>query len=207
MIAPWSRIPMPPDVAQLPRNSAGRPVPGNVAWYELDDDGSIPVADNTEYGPHVTCFCRAGHGTPRFGEQCPQRQRQFMTQRHCGLCTKPIAETTELVFIGGTDIPYYLEPPLHCACADYALKVCPVLGEGGDSIAVAVTTTYTLMELRITGASHDGNLIETVFPFQHPAARHLGVLNFYLAFPEHPERLTAPNWLAQRNPQRALTTP
>lgn len=201
MSHPWRSTPMPPAVARLPRSSAGRPVPGNITWYERDDDGAILVTRDTKLGGHITCPCTPGTGTPRFGEQCPQRQRTFMAQRQCGLCTENIEPTAELVFIGETNAPYYLEPPLHPLCAAYALQVCPVLHAGGQRIEVALTHSYTLAEDRITGISADGTLRRSVFALGDPVARHLAVLQFYLAFPDTPERLTAPNWLAQRAPK------
>ncbi|MEU0108485.1 hypothetical protein ABZ313_24425 [Streptomyces sp. NPDC006251] len=192
---------MPPRIARLPRNSAGRPVPGNIAWYGTDDDGSIPVTHDDTLGAHITCLCTPGRGTPKFGEQCPVRQRQFMVQRRCGLCTQHIEAPGQLVFIGETDAQYYLEPPLHPLCAAYALQVCPVLHAAGERIEVAVTESYTLAEDRITGMTAEGTLRRSVFPFGNPLARLLAVLEFYLAFPDAPERLPGPVWLAERAPK------
>ncbi|MEW2260784.1 hypothetical protein [Streptomyces sp. NPDC047869] len=192
---------MPPAVARLPRNSAGRPVPGNIAWYTPDDDGAILVARDTELGGHVTCPCTPGNGTPRFGEQCPVRQRELMAQRKCGLCTQAIKPTAELVFIGETDAPNYLEPALHPLCAAYALQVCPVLHAQGERIEVALVHSYTLAEDRITGIAADGTLRRSVFALGDVVAHHLAVLNFYLAIPDTPERLTGPTWLAQHAPK------
>ncbi|MFF8431022.1 hypothetical protein ACF07Y_38995 [Streptomyces sp. NPDC016566] len=192
---------MPPPVARLPRNSAGRPVPGNITWYEPDDNGATLVTRDSEKGAHITCPCTPGSGTPRFGEQCPVRQRQFMTQRQCGLCTQGIRPTDQLVFIGETNAQYYLEPPLHPLCAAYALQVCPVLHASGERIEVALTHSYTLAEDRITGVSADGTMRRSVFAFGDPVAHHLAVLEFYLAFPDTPERRTGPKWLGQRAPR------
>jgi len=189
---------MPPQVTQLPRNGAGRPVPGNVAWYKADDDGAILVTSNDELGGHITCPCIPGRGTPAFGEQCPVRQRQFMVQRLCDLCTKNIAASEQLVFVGETDAQYYLEPPLHQACAAYALQVCPRLHANGDRIEVALAQTYMLTEDRITGMTAEGGLRRARFPFGDPVARHLAVLEFYLATPVAPTRRTGPAWLAEQ---------
>lgn len=202
----WRDVPLPASVARLPRNSAGRPVPANVAWYEPEDDGSILVDRDPELGGHVTCPCTPGRGTPRFGEQCPVRQRQFMLHRQCGLCTEAIEPTAQLVFVGEANARYYLEPPLHQLCAAYALQVCPALHEAGERIEVALTPSYTLAEDRITGVTGDGTLRRTVFPLGAPAARHLAVLEFYLAFPDTPERHAAPTWLAQHAPQLPTRT-
>ncbi|WP_440580916.1 hypothetical protein [Streptomyces sp. PT19] len=208
MSSSWRNVPMPASVARLPRNSAGRPVPANVTWREPDDDGSLLVGRDPELGGHITCPCTPGRGTPRFGEQCPVRQRQFMLQRQCGLCTEPIAPSAQLAFIGETNAQYYLEPPLHQICAAYALQVCPVLHAAGERIEVALTTSYTLAEDRITGVAADGALRRSVFPLGSHAAYHLAVLEFYLAFPDTPERHSAPTWLAQYDSRQlpALST-
>ncbi|WSM44678.1 hypothetical protein OIE78_34480 (plasmid) [Streptomyces cellulosae] len=197
----WRSIPMPSGVARLPRNSAGRPVPGNIAWYEADDDGAILVMQDHELGVHITCPCTPGRGTPKFGEQCPVRQREFMLQRRCGLCTRDIEPTGQLVFVGETSAQYYLEPPLHPLCAAYALQVCPVLHAAGERIEVALTQSYALAEDRITEMTDEGKMRRSTVPFGHPFAPYLGVLEFYLAFPETPERLPGPVWLAQRAPK------
>ncbi|MFF8618963.1 hypothetical protein [Streptomyces sp. NPDC015350] len=190
----------------MPRNSAGRPVPANVAWYEPDDDGTVLVDHDPELGGHVTCPCTPGRGTPRFGEQCPVRQRQFMLQRRCGLCTETIGPTAQMAFVGETNAQYYLEPPLHQLCAAYALQVCPVLHAAGDGIEVALTSSYTLAEDRITGVTADRTLRRNVFPLGSPAAYHLAVLEFYLAFPGTPERHAAPTWLTRHAPKLPART-
>ncbi|MFD8670976.1 hypothetical protein ACFV1U_37095 [Streptomyces microflavus] len=200
MTSPWQNVPMPASVARLPRNSAGRPVPASVAWYESDDDGSILVDHDPQLGGHITCVCAQGRGTPRFGEQCPVRQRQYMLQRQCGLCTETIAPSAQMAFVGETNAQYFIEPPLHQLCAAYALQVCPVLHATGDRIEVALTPSYTLAEDRITAVSTDGTLRHRAFPLGSPAASLLGVLNFYLAIPDTPERHVAPSWLARHAP-------
>lgn len=202
MSASWRTVPMPPRVAELPRNSAGRPVPGNIAWHGVDDDGSILLTRSPELGGHITCRCTPGLGTPAFGEQCPVRQREFMTRRRCGLCTKYIATTEQLAFIGETNAAYYLEPPLHLSCAAYALQVCPRLHAAGDRIEVCLTHTYTLAEDRITGLTPEGDPARATFRFGDPLARDLAVLEFYLAFPAAPERRSGPAWLLAQQPRR-----
>jgi hypothetical protein len=198
----WRRVPMPEAVARLPRNSAGRPVPANVEWVHPHDDGEILVDRNHELGAHITCPCTPGLGTPRFGKQCAVRQRQFMLRRQCGLCTRPIEPTEQVVFVGEPNAPFYLEPSLHDDCAAYALQVCPVLHAAGERIEVALTHTYTLAEDRITGVSTDGTLRRQAFPLGAPADYHLGILEFYLAFPDAPRRLAATTWMAERAPEQ-----
>lgn len=194
----WRSVPMPPHVAHLPRNTAGHPIPGNISWHEADDDGSILLTSNDELGRHITCPCAPGRGTPAFGEQCPVRQREFMVQRLCGLCTKGIDMMEQVVFVGETDAPHYLEPPLHQDCAAYALQVCPRLHAAGERIEVALAHTYLLLEDRITGVMAEDEWRRATFTFGDPVARHLAVLEFYLAIPATPIRLTGPEWVANR---------
>ncbi len=202
MTASWRAIPMPPRVARMPRNSAGRPVPGNTPWYETaDKDGPMAVRRSTDLGAHVACWCEPGRGTPAFGDQCPHRQRQFMSQRRCGICTTPIKPTSQLLFIGDPRAPFYIEPPAHGRCAAYALQVCPVLSAAGEEVELAIARTYQLHERRITGLGPDLKATYDVFPYRDPAARLLGVLDFYLACPKEAERLAAPDWLAHRAPR------
>jgi hypothetical protein len=173
-------------------------VPGAIAWHGADEGSSSTVAWSDELGSHITCGCTPGSGKPAFGEQCPVRQRAFMTQGRCGLCTRDFTDEEHLVFIGETGTEYYLEPPLHASCAAYALQVCPVLHED-DAMArieIALADTYTLVEDRITGVMPDGQLQHSQFPFADPAARELGTLAFYVAFPDDPDRSRATAWLS-----------
>ncbi|MFF9074489.1 hypothetical protein ACF1A9_19630 [Streptomyces sp. NPDC014872] len=130
-----------------------------------------------------------------------------MIQRRCGLCTQDIAATEQLAFIGETNAQYYLEPPLHHSCAAYALQVCPRLHAAGECIEVALTQTYELAEDRITGMTPEGELRRATFPFGDPLSRHLGILEFYLAFPISPTRLTGPAWLAEHLSQPSQGAP
>ncbi|MBV9024497.1 MAG: hypothetical protein JO362_12075 [Streptomycetaceae bacterium] len=201
LTASWRAIPMPPRVARMPRNSAGRPVPGNTPWYETaDKDGPMAVRRSADLGVHVACLCEPGRGIPAFGDQCPYRQRQFMAQRRCAICTTSIKPTSRLLFIGGPGASFYIEPPVHARCAAYALQVCPVLSAAGDEVELAIARTYQLRERRSTGLGPDLKPTYDVFPYRDPAARLLGVLDFYLAYPEDAEHLAGADWLAHRAP-------
>lgn len=61
-----------------------------------------------------------------------------------------------------------------------------------------IAQTYTLMEDRITGMTAEGELRRARFAFGDPVARLLAVLEFYLAVPAAPIRLTGPEWVANR---------
>lgn len=190
---------MPPRVARVARNSAGRPVPGVSPW-NVTREGQMAVRENAQLGPHLICPCRPGRGTPAFGEQCPEAQRALMAHRRCGLCTTPIKATTRVVFVGGLADNAYMEPPLHSQCAAYALQACPVLSAAGARTGLALARTYQLRERRITGLSPTGR-DHAMFDYQDPLARLAGVLDFYVAFPDGPERMDASRWLEENAPR------
>ena len=200
MTSPWRSVPMPPRIAVMPRNSAGRPVPGNTPWYTTAD-GQMCVRTSAELGKHVACPCEPGLGVAAFGDQCPQRQRALMTERKCGICTTAIKPTSRLVFIGAPDTSCYIEPPVHPRCRAYALQVCPTLSAAGSDVELAIARTYQLRERRMTGLTADRKPSYDLFVYRDPAARLAGVLDFYLAFPEAAERLPAPDWLSDRAPR------
>lgn len=200
MTATWQSVPMPPNIARLPRNTAGRPVPHNTPWNDPGSaGGQLAVARNAELGEHVICPCQPGRGTAKFGDQCPPRQRQLMVNRFCGICSRPIKSTSRLVFIGGPNADFYVEPPVHPRCAAYALLVCPVLAAAAD-VELTISRSYSLRERRITGVSAERDLIYGVFPYRDPGARRRGPLEFYLAFPEDSEQVPAKEWLAHHAP-------
>ncbi|MFB7865593.1 hypothetical protein [Streptomyces sp. NPDC056069] len=200
MTAHWRSIPMPPNIARLPRNTAGRPVPRNTPWHEpATSGGQLAVRSSVELGEHVVCPCEPGRGTAAFGDQCPPRQRELMSQRLCGICGRAIKATSRLVFIGGPNATFYIEPPVHPRCAAYALMVCPTLAAAED-VELTIARTYSLRERRMTGVSAEYTLIYDLFPYRDPAARRRGPLDFYLAFPENADRFAAKEWLAGHAP-------
>jgi len=197
--SPWQHVPMPPRISELPRNTAGRPVPGNVPWYGTDaGDGQMRVARSAELGPYVACPCTPGQGAPAFGDQCPEHQRSLMAGRRCGTCTAPIEPNRRLVFVGAAEASYFLEPPVHPACAVYALQVCPVLSRDSSKVSVSVARSFTMTERRITGLGHDFRPKYTVFPLGSALAKEAGALDMYVAFPKEAEQMLASDWLAQQ---------
>jgi hypothetical protein len=192
----WRTVPMPSSVAALPRTRAGLPVPGAATWHGANGGSANTVAWSEELGSHLTCTCTPGVGKPVFKEQCPVRQRAYMTQGRCGLCTRDFADDEQLVFIGEAGTEYYLEPPMHPSCAAYALQVCPVLDAAMAGIETVLADTYTLVEDRITGVGPDGQPQHSKFPFADPAARDLGTLAFYVACPDAPRRIRGTAWLS-----------
>ncbi|MEU9256661.1 hypothetical protein AB0D66_33450 [Streptomyces sp. NPDC048270] len=123
-----------------------------------------------------------------------------MAKRLCGICSASIKTTSRLVFIGGPNADFYVEPPTHPRCAAYALSVCPVLA-AADGVELTISRSYRLRERRITGVSAEHHLIYGVFPYKDPEARRRGPLDFYLAFPEAAEQVPAKEWMAHRAPK------
>ncbi|MGW1591393.1 hypothetical protein [Streptomyces sp. NPDC002386] len=70
-----------------------------------------------------------------------------------------------------------------------------------EAAAAGQHTCVRKAEERITGIAADGTLRRSVFALGDLAAHHLAVLNFYLAIPDTPERLTGLTWLAKRAPK------
>ncbi|MFJ9574686.1 forkhead box protein [Streptomyces bacillaris] len=201
MTAHWRSIPMPPNVARLPRNTAGRPVPINTPWYETADaGGQMAIRSSADLGEHVVCPCEPGRGTAAFGDQCPPRQRKLMEQRLCGICGRAIKKTSSLVFIGAPNAGFYIEPPVHPRCAAYALLVCPTLS-AADDVELTIARRYVLRERRMTGVSPDLKITYDLFPHRDPNARRRGPLDFYLAFPENAHRIAAKDWLTSHAPR------
>ncbi|WP_327378677.1 hypothetical protein OG393_32705 (plasmid) [Streptomyces sp. NBC_01216] len=122
-----------------------------------------------------------------------------MSKRLCGICGRAIRTTSRLVFIGGPNASFFIEPPVHPRCATYALMACPTLAAAED-VELTIARTYSLRERRMTGVSAEYTLIYDVFPYRDPAARRRGPLDFYLAFPENAERIAAKVWLADHAP-------
>lgn len=93
---------MPPGVAALPRDARGFPVLFTAVIRE--------------------------DGTPDFRVSDPVKRARCVTERVCGICSLPLPYW--VAFVAG---PLMLQnrvagdPPMHEACARYALAVCPYL--------------------------------------------------------------------------------
>lgn len=106
-----TEVPMPANVARLPRDRRGYPVPWFVAW--LDDDGAaVP----------------AGEGTPDFRVMKPFAVVAAVGQSLCWVCGRRLGRHAAYVVgpmcaVNRTSA----EPPSHRDCAEYAARACPFL--------------------------------------------------------------------------------
>jgi hypothetical protein len=104
MMYDWRSIPVPPQMAHLPRDPRGFPI--FVMAYR-DDDGRAHFTINEE---HI---------------------RQRVIRRDlCSICGRGLLRGRW--FVGGEKSAFhphgaYIDPPMHSACAHYALRVCPYL--------------------------------------------------------------------------------
>jgi len=97
-------IPMPPAVAKLERDQRGYPIPFMVVQPE-DNDGEALL-----------------------GVLDPERVIRALRNRLCGVCGEGLGYW--ITFIGGPlslRKRWFRNPPMHEACARYAMGVCPFL--------------------------------------------------------------------------------
>lgn len=98
----FKAVPMPPQIAQRPRDKRGFPIP-----Y-----GSIIYPD----------------GTPDFTQMDMAKWADMLRFRRCGVCGLVMYGT--VWFIGGPLCAVnrlFFDHPMHVDCAEYALQVCPFL--------------------------------------------------------------------------------
>lgn len=132
-------VPMPPEIAALPRHKSGYPVP----WF-------CPVVD----------------GEPDLKLLDARKQLQAIRERRCAICGQPVGYW--IAFITGplgVQNRVVTDPGMHEACARYAVQVCPFIARPGarraahkhpdsepaiggvverpDRVAVYVTRHYT----------------------------------------------------------------
>lgn len=105
------QTPLPQTMRTLPRDARGYPIP------------FIVMRDKT--------------GTPMFTINDARRTADCRAKHLCAVCGKkllrhPISQRYEMWFVGGSrcflhEHGAFLDPPVHMACAEYALRVCPFL--------------------------------------------------------------------------------
>ncbi|MFJ6775031.1 hypothetical protein ACIQOV_29405 [Kitasatospora sp. NPDC091257] len=112
-----------------------------------------------------------------------------MDEHRCQLCGRRIKPRIRAVFLAGapgSDRPALVsEPPLHRACAAYAIQVCPHLvpGHRNGSLSVAEAEEYLLLEERVRPSSPDptAGLLAKVCARGSEEARAFGALQTLLA--------------------------
>lgn len=184
-------LPVPPRIARLPRAGA-LPVPWTTQWQAPDTTTEITATDR---GHTLTCTCRVQQGTPAFGQPCPNRQRQAVTDRLCSVCGTSVKPTSQCAFVvGGTDpVGVLLEPPTHPRCLSFALHACPVLASAQDKGHVLTAREYTIVEQRVVGME-DGDVVHRLFP--EPS--RLGVLDLIGLIPKDGVLTPISEWIATR---------
>jgi len=91
----------PPEIARLPVDTRGYPVPWFVAYF---------------------------NGKPDFRIPDPAKVLKAMQQQRCYICGGPLSTRKTFVFGPASVIQYIAgEPPSHMNCAVYAVQVCPWL--------------------------------------------------------------------------------
>lgn len=111
-------------------------VPWNASWtaeaaYEVRPcrwvGGKLAL-----WSPH-----RPGEGRPVFAKPHMVRQRRSIAEMRCTVCGEKTPENDRWWFkLGRMQEGYFMttEAPVHRACADYALTVCPHLKGRGDDL-------------------------------------------------------------------------
>ena len=102
MPGPTTSIEIPSRLAARPRDARGYPIPATVL---IGQDGK-----------------------PDFRVTDLQRWLRAVRLKHCALCDQPLGR--HLAFVGGPlshESRYFTDLPMHRACAEYALSVCPYL--------------------------------------------------------------------------------
>ena len=100
-------IAMPPEVAARPRDKRGLPI---LFTSEIEDDG-----------------------TPNFRVSDGRKVAECAKKQLCGVCGQKLGYW--IAFIGGPmgcENRCFADPPMHRACAEYALNVCPYLATKAD---------------------------------------------------------------------------
>ena len=148
----WRRVELPPQIAALPKDKKGFPIPYVAEWSR--DESSIedkvddsPLKEGRGFWVRMKCICVIGEGEPILGHQCPERQRECMMEGHCQVCSEIINIKDEggYYFLGGIEMPIFWEPPLHKSCAIYSLQVCPGITRR-PTMSVHVADDYELQD-------------------------------------------------------------
>lgn len=207
-LPPWQTVPMPKDVAKLPRTSSGMPIV-YITDYETDVDDSGLVDSTSSINPMIGCNCEFGVGRPKIGKQCPTRQRKAVAERRCSVCGRRTAPNSELVFlgVGTTEVPGYdgepyfsIEAGAHPLCAAYAALTCPRMYANMSRVEVAITRRY---EWRARVIADFERYRGALVPLDQLGG-FPGVIDLYVAIPDPGQTEIVPldEWMATRAPTR-----
>jgi hypothetical protein len=97
----------------------------------------VPIPENMRYLPRdkrgypiPTIVFRDSDGNPHFTINAEERREFVLKLDRCGICNHPLSRGRW--FVGGPLSAFhergaFIDPPMHHACAQYALRVCPYL--------------------------------------------------------------------------------
>ena len=109
-------------------------VPWNAMW--TGEDGQYELRPCRFVGNRLAVWQphRPGEGRPKFAEPHIVRQRRSIHEMRCTVCGERTRQGERFWFEHGQHHEGWFmttEAPVHLACADHALKVCPHLRERG----------------------------------------------------------------------------
>jgi hypothetical protein len=134
-------IPIPKRLAHLPVDRFGYPIPWVSDWTGTTGPPPNwqPVPGHPEWGDYDNDESGYGVGHPLPGNLGPGRQVRAMVNRLCGTCGKKM--NGKVIFMGAITLVHegFREPPVHPACAEYAIRACPGINRGRIVIVEAVT--------------------------------------------------------------------
>jgi len=109
----------------------GLNVPWSVSW-SAEDRYEIRNCRWASGMPAVWSPHKPGEGHPIFAKPHMVRQRRSIAEYRCTVCGEKTDQTDRWWFrLGSSDVPGWAfvttESPVHRACADLAMKVCPHL--------------------------------------------------------------------------------
>lgn len=134
----------------------GTPVPWNAAWsaeicYEVRPcrwvGGRLAL-----WSPHLP-----GQGKPVFAKPHMVRQRRSIAEMRCTVCGEQTAASDRWWFkLGRIQEGYFMttEAPVHRACADFALTVCPHL-RGREADLEPMPSDFSVLSAIVGGPATD----------------------------------------------------
>lgn len=191
----WKAVEMPVQIAALPRERKGFPIPYVAEWqhsenppHTLEENGNILRMD---------CDCIVGVGEPELGKQCPTRQRECMSERKCQVCSYPIGVDADCALLGGEEIETYIEPALHIECARYSLLVCPGITRR-PGMSIHICREYELFD-KLDFPQYDATIMAPTgqVPIQVALGLMKGGFAFHGARPVGGKRYLAADWLSR----------
>lgn len=144
-------------------NTPGQSVPWNAGWTAEERFDVRPCryagGELAVWQPHAL-----GQGRPIFAKPHLVRQRRSVAEMRCTVCGERTAAADRWWFgLGDFDGDYWMtsEAPVHRACADFALTVCPHLQSLGREPA-PMPGGYTIIAKLVGGEDLERKLGITI---------------------------------------------